>query len=66
VGRRPHHRRAVQGAIYAQWASLGYERSGLGYPITDEYAIPGGRRNDFVHGTITWQASTNTTQTTYR
>ncbi len=57
---------AVQGAIYAQWASLGYERSGLGYPITDEYAIPGGRRNDFVHGTITWQASTNTTQTTYR
>ena len=56
----------VHGAIYAQWASLGWERSGLGYPITDEYAIPGGRRNDFVHGTITWQANTNTTQTTYR
>jgi len=27
---------AVQGAIYADWASLGYERSALGYPITDE------------------------------
>ncbi len=63
----PQHRaHEVHGAIYAQWASLGWERSGLGYPITDEYAIPGGRGNDFVHGTITWQASTNTTQTTYR
>ncbi len=56
----------VQGAIYAQWASLGYERSGLGYPTSDEYTIPGGRGNDFVHGTITWQANTGTTQTTYR
>jgi len=56
----------VQGAIYAQWASLGYERSGLGYPTSDEYAIPGGRGNDFTGGTITWQASTGTTQTTYR
>jgi len=57
---------AVQGAIYAQWASLGYERGPLGYPTSDEYAIPGGRGSDFTGGTITWQASTNTTQTTYR
>ena len=57
---------AVQGAIYAQRASLGYVRSALGYAITDEYAIPGSRRNDFTGGTITWQASTGATQTTYR
>jgi len=57
---------AVQGAIYADWASLGYERSALGYPTTDEYAISGGRRSDFTGGTITWQASTGTTQVTYR
>jgi len=56
----------VLGAIYAQWASLGWERSGLGYPTTDEYSIPGGRRSDFVHGTITWQAGNGATQTTYR
>jgi len=57
---------AVQGAIYADWASLGYERGALGYPTTDEYAISGGRRSDFTGGTITWQASTGTTQVTYR
>jgi len=57
---------AVQGAIYARWASLGWERSALGYPTSDEYAIPGGRRSDFTGGTITWQASTGATQVTYR
>jgi len=31
---------AVQGAIYAQWASLGYERGPLGYPTSDETPTP--------------------------
>ncbi|MDQ1650653.1 MAG: hypothetical protein QOG60_2710, partial [Frankiaceae bacterium] len=28
------------------------------FPVSDEYAIPGGRRNDFVHGSIIWTPST--------
>jgi len=32
----------VQGAIYADWASLGYERGPLGYPTSDEAGTPDG------------------------
>jgi len=55
---------AVYGAIHARWASLGYENGQLGYPITDEYGINGGRESDFQHGSITWTPSTGT-QVTY-
>jgi len=48
----------VHGAIMSKWASLGWERSYLGYPTSDEYTIPGGRRSDFQHGYITWNAAT--------
>jgi uncharacterized protein with LGFP repeats len=48
----------VHGAIKVRWASLGYEHSYLGYPTSDEYAIPGGRRNDFQNGYVTWNAAT--------
>jgi uncharacterized protein with LGFP repeats len=48
----------IRGAIKDKWASLGWERSVLGYPITDEYAIPSGRRSDFQGGYITWDAGT--------
>jgi glucose/arabinose dehydrogenase len=48
----------VHGAIHARWAALGWERSYLGYPTSDEYAVPGGRRNDFQRGRITWEAAT--------
>ena len=48
----------VHGAIMSKWASLGWERSFLGYPISDEYTIPGGRRSDFQYGYITWNATT--------
>jgi hypothetical protein len=47
----------VHGAIHAKWASLGWERSRLGYPKTDEYDIAGGRRSDFEHGSISWDAT---------
>jgi uncharacterized protein with LGFP repeats len=33
---------------------MGWERGRLGYPITDEYGILNGRRNDFVHGPISY------------
>ena len=45
---------AVKGAILGAWASLGWERSWLGYPTSDEYDVPGGRRSDFQGGWIDW------------
>ncbi len=51
----------VRGAIRNRWASLGSERGALGYPISDEYDVPGGKRNDFQRGSITWDARTGTT-----
>lgn len=53
---------AVQGAIRDRWASLGWERSTLGYPVSNEYDIPGGRRSDFQNGSILWDRSSNTTR----
>jgi glucose/arabinose dehydrogenase len=47
----------VYGAIMGRWSRLGYERSYLGYPTSGEYSVPGGRRNDFQHGYIFWNAS---------
>jgi GH25 family lysozyme M1 (1,4-beta-N-acetylmuramidase) len=52
---------SVHGAIRAKWAQLGWERSTLGYPTSDEFAIPGGRRSNFEHGAIEWNASNGST-----
>ncbi len=57
---------AVYGAIRFRWSQLGWERSALGYPLTNEYAVTGGRRNDFQHGSITWLATTGAVTVTYR
>jgi uncharacterized protein with LGFP repeats len=45
---------AVYGIIGAKWAELGFEKSALGYPITDELPgpTPNGRVNEFQHGMI--------------
>lgn len=56
---------SVHGAIRATWAQLGWERSALGYPTSDEYGVAGGRRSDFAHGYITWYSATGQTQVTY-
>lgn len=48
------------------WTSLGAERSSLGYPTTDEYAVTGGKRNDFVKGSIVWDQAKTTTTVTQR
>ncbi|PSN14865.1 hypothetical protein C7293_09780 [filamentous cyanobacterium CCT1] len=49
----------VHGAIRDKWAELGWERSWLGYPITDEIEFPeGGRVSSFQHGTIYWWPDT--------
>ncbi|WP_433782417.1 LGFP repeat-containing protein [Actinomycetospora sp. CA-101289] len=57
---------AVYGAIRERWASLGWERSRLGYPTRDEYAVTGGRRSDFDQGTITWTQRTGAISVAYR
>lgn len=48
--------REVHGAIRSHWASLGWERSFLGYPISDELVVFGGagRISHFQHGSIYW------------
>lgn len=48
----------VRGSIRERWAALGWELSYLGYPTSDEYSVPGGRRSDFERGSITWTAAT--------
>ncbi|MEX3959985.1 LGFP repeat-containing protein [Trinickia sp. EG282A] len=48
----------VHGAIRDKWASMGWERSFLGYPVSDEMATPDGRGrvSNFQRGSITWTA----------
>ncbi len=48
----------VHGLIRARWAALGWETSYLGYPTSDEYGIPGGRRTNFERGYITFTRAT--------
>ncbi len=50
----------VHGAILAKWASLGWEQSFLGFPLTDESTTPDGigRYNHFEGGSIYWTAAT--------
>jgi glucose/arabinose dehydrogenase len=43
----------VYGNIRAKYRAMGYERGCLGFPTSDEFSIPGGRRNTFKHGSIT-------------
>jgi uncharacterized protein with LGFP repeats len=52
---------AIYGAIRGLWSSMGWERSWLGYPTSDEYSVPGGRQNNFQNGYIVWTASTGVT-----
>jgi|SRR5215468_2131737 len=50
----------VHGAIRDKWASMGWERSFLGYPITDEEDMGDGRGrySNFQGGTIFWSPQT--------
>jgi len=43
----------VKGAFFEKYFSIwGFEK--LGQPISDEYPIPGGRRQDFEKGSLVW------------
>lgn len=57
---------SIHGAIRDRYAAMGWERSPLGYPTSDEFAVPGGRRNNFQHGWINWTASNGAIQVGYR
>ena len=54
----------VHGRIRDAWAESGWETGPLGYPISDEFAVEGGRRSTFQHGSITWTAATDETAIT--
>ncbi|NBH08014.1 PQQ-dependent sugar dehydrogenase [Amycolatopsis sp. SID8362] len=45
---------AVKGEIRKRWAALGWERSYLRYPTSDEYVVNGVYRSDFQGGYITY------------
>ena len=52
----------IYGLIKAKWANLGWEKSVLGYPSTDELNAGSGngsRYNNFQYGTIIWKNNTN-------
>jgi uncharacterized protein with LGFP repeats len=44
----------VHGFIRDKWGELDWEHGRLGWPMSDEHDIPGGRASTFQHGTITW------------
>ena len=48
----------VYGAIGAAWLGAGADRSGLGFPTSDEHAASGGRQSDFQRGSLFWSTST--------
>ena len=49
---------SIHGAIVTKWEAMGAERSCLGYPLSDEFSITGGRRNNLQHGIIRYSFST--------
>jgi len=44
----------IHGAIRGAWERIGFERSSLGYPTSDETGPASHRRNTFEHGFIDW------------
>lgn len=46
--------RIVGGAIGDIWGRAGWEGGNYGYPVTDEFDIPGGKRQIFQGGPIDW------------
>lgn len=53
----------VMGRIRDAWAKAGWE-TGLGYPISGEVDVEGGKKSDFEKGSITWNRATDTTTVT--
>ncbi|WP_132994157.1 N-acetylmuramoyl-L-alanine amidase [Gordonia zhaorongruii] len=47
----------VRGVIGDRWAMEGYEVGPLGWPVSDEYAYDGGKKQDFENGSLVWHPS---------
>lgn len=56
----------VHGGIRWKWSSLGGGAGSLGYPISDEHSVPGGRQSDFENGSIFWNSQTGQLTVTYK
>jgi uncharacterized protein with LGFP repeats len=57
---------SIHGAIQASWGAEGWDASQLGVPTSDEYAIPGGRAENFYNGRMTFSFTTGRTATAVR
>jgi uncharacterized protein with LGFP repeats len=53
----------VHGAIRAAWAAIGWERSVMGYPASDEAPATGGSYNNFQGGAIVWSEASGAHET---
>ncbi|MEW1956544.1 M12 family metallo-peptidase [Kineococcus sp. NPDC059986] len=48
----------VRGAVLGEYGRRGWEGSRLGFPVGEEVPAPGGVRQQFQGGTLTWTAAT--------
>jgi hypothetical protein len=51
----------TRGPILSRYDNLRSQKTDLGLPVSDEFAISGGRRSNFERGYITWNASNGQT-----
>ncbi|WP_425560251.1 LGFP repeat-containing protein, partial [Kineococcus glutinatus] len=56
----------VKGAIRDAWAAQRWELGRLGFPASEEQVVPGGVRQRFEGGAMTYSWSTRRVTTTYR
>ncbi len=56
----------VLGAIRDKWKELGWEAGALGYPISGETDVAGGRASEFEHGSLTWKRDTGAVTVTMK
>lgn len=49
---------SVQGLIRDRYRALGGPGGTLGYPVSDEYGVPGGRASNFANGIVYWSGPT--------
>ena len=57
-GQRARTAYEVHGCISALYQGLGGTGSWLGFPISNEYSVSGGRRSDFENGYVFWNSQT--------
>ena len=48
----------VRGALRDRFRQLGGPQGELGFPVSDEFAVPGGMRSNFQKGALLWNART--------